>query len=108
VGGEKRGTFRMPIDTSSLTGYFSLEKRKPSEDGDGYISPPLSARRPKNVNGTMKRIAIIGITVLTILYLCGFRIPGYARNRNQVVMILAANLGGGNLLSNGLSQVYLT
>jgi len=97
-GGTRRVGFKMPIDTKSLMGYFSFDKKNGFGNRDGYISPPLSvSRRVKNGNGTMKRIAVVGLVVLAILYFCGFRIPGYTRNKNTVVIILAANLGGGTL-----------
>lgn len=35
------------------------------------------------------------VCVLLILYLCGFSVPGYGRGNKKVVIILAANLGGG-------------
>ena len=85
----------MPIDAKSLAEYFSGDRKGGSGNRDGFISPPLSTGRSKNGNGTFKRIAIVGFLILTILYFCGFSLPGLPRNRNKVVIILAANLGGG-------------
>jgi len=42
------------------------------------------------------------VFVLLILYLCGFSIPGYGRGNKKVVIILAANIGGGINSSFGL------
>jgi hypothetical protein len=61
---------------------------------DGYISPPLQMPRQRSAGSTRWRAAMF-VCVLLILYLCGFSVPGYGRGNKKVVIILAANIGGG-------------
>jgi len=95
----------MQLDTKSLAGYFSKDRKLSSEIRDGFISPPLSCRKAKaGGGGPRRRIAIVGLLILTLLYFCGFSIPGYGQSKDKVVIILAANLGGGILAQR---QIWL-
>jgi hypothetical protein len=74
-----------------IKGYFPGRVKN-----NGYISPPLQIpRRDRNSGSTRWRIALL-LCILLILYLCGFSVPGYRGGNKKVVIILAANLGGGN------------
>lgn len=95
----------MLLDTKSLAGYFLKDRKLSSEIRDGFISPPLSCRKSKaGGSGPGRRIAIVGLLILTLLYFCGFSIPGDGQSNDKVVIILAANLGGGILARR---QVWL-
>jgi hypothetical protein len=72
-----------------IKGYFSGR-----EKNYGYISPPLQMPREAHRGSTRWRMAMLGC-VLLILYLCGFSVPGYGSGNKKVVIILAANIGGG-------------
>jgi hypothetical protein len=61
---------------------------------DGFISPPLTSYKTSPRQTTRRRIGIVIITVLFLLYICGFSVPGFGQKK-QVVIILAANIGGG-------------
>jgi hypothetical protein len=80
----------MALDTS-LMRYFSKEKKC---GVSGYITPPLTAPRRRN-GGLAKRVAMTVLMALMLLYLFGFSVPGCGRGNKKVVIILAANLGGG-------------
>jgi hypothetical protein len=83
----------MGLDKSLLSGYFAKEKRDHRKGQSGYITPPLTAPRPKG--GLAKRVGIVVLMVLMLLYLSGFSAPGYHDGHKKVVIILAANIGGG-------------
>ena len=97
--GERWTPFRtigMNLDTKRLVGMFP---RSRSEE-DGYITPPLHYPRSRSSsNGRQKRIWVVALLILMFLYLCGFTLPGYQGGNKKIVIILAANLGGGECLS---------
>lgn len=90
----------MNLDTKTL---FNVLPRK-TPKADGYITPPLRyPSTPSRSSG--KRLGIMALLVLLLLYSCGFTMPGFRGGNQKVVIILAANLGGGSLyqmiFSNG-------
>jgi hypothetical protein len=78
----------------NLDRYFT----KKGDDGlrDGFISPPLTCPKTStSKQSSFKRIGLVVFTVFVLLYFCGFRVPGFGQQK-QVVIILAANIGGGS------------
>ena len=90
----------MNLDTKALFNVLSGNQPKT----DGYITPPLQSPRAPN-RGSGKRLGIVTLLVLMLLYMCGFTVTGSRGGNQKVVIILAANLGGGSLyqmiFSNG-------
>jgi hypothetical protein len=74
-----------------IKGYFPGRVKN-----NGYISPPLQIPRTDRNSGSTRWTIALLLCVLLILYLCGFNVPGYRGGNKKVVIILAANLGGGN------------
>jgi hypothetical protein len=90
---------RMNLDTKAL--FNVLPQKQPKTDG--YITPPLqSPRAPKRGSG--KRLGIVTLLVLMLLYMCGFTVTGYRGGNQKVVIILAANLGGGSPVAQAFSN----
>jgi hypothetical protein len=88
-------TFGMNLDTSWLVGIISKNIKTSKEDG--YITPPLTSPRPSG-HGSTKRIGVVTILILMLLYFIGFRVPGFRWGNKKVVIILAANIGGGIII----------
>jgi hypothetical protein len=83
---------RMNLDANL---FRILPRRKETSQPNGYITPPLcSPRLPSR--GSAKRTVAVALLVLMLLYWCGFSVPGYKHGNTKVVIILAANIGGGN------------
>jgi len=81
----------MNLDTKGL---FNVLPRKQPK-ADGYITPPLQCpSAPSRSSG--KRLVVVTLLVLMLLYMCGFTVPGFRGGNQKVVIILAANLGGGS------------
>jgi low affinity Fe/Cu permease len=55
------------------------------------------SRTSTSKQSSLKRIGLVVFTVIVLLYFCGFRVPGFGQKK-QVVIILAANIGGGKYL----------
>jgi hypothetical protein len=71
-----------------------LPRNRASSKTSGYITPPLnSPRAPGRISA--KRIGVLALLLLVLLYLCGFSVPGYGNGNKKVVIILASNIGGG-------------
>jgi len=83
----------MNLDTKAL---FNVLPRKTAK-ADGYITPPLQAPIVPT-RGSGKRLGIMALLLLMLLYTCGFTVPGFRGGNRKVVIILAANLGGGTLI----------
>jgi len=90
----------MNMDTKAL---FNVLPRK-TPKADGYITPPLQSPSAPS-RGSGKRLKIMALLVLLLLYTFGFTVPSFKGGNRKVVIILAANLGGGSLyqmiFSNG-------
>jgi hypothetical protein len=90
---------RMNLDKRLRRSNFlptSLKNLLLQKQRDGYISPPLHAPK-EGTRNSVKRIGIVLLFVVFALYLSGFVLPGFGGPKNQkVVIILAANLGGGS------------
>jgi hypothetical protein len=61
----------------------------------GYITPPLHYPMTTVTTLSWRRMGVVVLFVMILLYLCGFTIPGLSTRNTKVVIILAANLGGG-------------
>ena len=86
----------MTINTSSVMRYFAKDKGSRLGGRNGYITPPLTAPKPKSSPSLGKRVGMVVLLALLLLYLFGFSVPGYSDANKKVVIILAANIGGGN------------
>ena len=82
----------MNLDASRLVGI--IPKHRGTSKEDGYIAPPLTSPRLSG-RSPAKRIGVAVILILMLLYFIGFRVPGFRGGDKKVVIILAANIGGG-------------
>lgn len=89
----------MNMDTTAL--FNVLPRKQPKTDG--YITPPLQSPRAPN-RGSGKRLGIVTLLVLMLLYMCGFTVTGSRGGNQKVVIILAANLGGGSPVPEAFSN----
>lgn len=84
----------MKLDTTRLVDMLP-RSRGASSKITGYITPPLHSPMSVGKSSSRRRIGVVALLILMLLYFCGFRVPGYRRENKKVVMILAANIGGG-------------
>lgn len=87
----------MNLDSKPL---FNILPKKTLK-ADGYITPPL--QRPSSPSRSSgKRIGAVTLLVLMFLYMCGFTLPWFRGGNRKVVIILAANIGGGGSVAGSI------
>jgi len=89
-------TFSMNLDTKRLVDMLPRNRGASSKNA-GYITPPLHSPVFPSKTSSRRRIGVVALLILMLLYLCGFTVPGYRRENKKVVIILAANIGGGDV-----------
>ena len=80
------------MDTESLAEIITWQRTKWELRTSGYITPPLCFPKTTVKSSFWRKIGIVAMLVV-MLYLCDFTLPSQDQ---KVVIILAANLGGGN------------
>lgn len=86
----------MNLDTRRLVDMLPRNKGASLKNA-GYITPPLHSPMSPSKSSSSRRICAVALLILMLLYLCGFTVPGYERGNKKVVIILAANIGGGDV-----------
>jgi hypothetical protein len=88
--------FRMFATMMDAKSFSEIIPRKRSVSRtSGYITPPLRSPKLAVSSSPWRKMAIVALSVMMLLYLCGFTIPGLPNRNKKVVIILAANIGGG-------------
>jgi hypothetical protein len=86
----------MNLDMSRLVDILPRNRGASSRNA-GYITPPLHYPPSPSKSSSKRLIGVVGLLILMLLYLCGFTVPGYRPENKKVVIILAANIGGGDM-----------
>ena len=86
----------MNLDTRRLVDMLPRNKGASLKNA-GYIIPPLHSPMAPSKSSPRRRICAVALLILMLLYLCGFTVPEYGRRNKKVVIILAANIGGGDV-----------
>jgi galactosyl transferase GMA12/MNN10 family len=85
--------FATMMDTKSFSEI--IPRKRSVSRTSGYITPPLRSPKLAVSSSPWRKITIVALSVMMLLYLCGFTIPGLTNRNKKVVIILAANIGGG-------------
>jgi hypothetical protein len=72
-----------------------LKREHANVNGNGFITPPLTPARSSARRTPIKRLVLVTLIILVLLHFSGFSLLGTGGGNDKVVIILAANIGGG-------------